>query len=280
MQNRKKRHRFIEQSFRLCGRSLSLSCSEVSSIRTSLAMYISLKLTLLMLHFPGSLSSAPPPHQLFEELNQNTSQPDAVMAMIVAADFETLSETERCNSGPQDFLLKIPGVNARNCCSLMNHLKNIAKLASLSLDNLASMLGNAASARQLYNFIHISYVEILSRGKSKWTVLPFFLSHDYASQLLFTCPHRSLLITSPVAHSLGFPGSSVVKNLPANAGDAGSILGSGRIQKISRKIPWRRKWQPTPVFLTGKSHGQSSQAGYSPWGCKRFGRDFVTKQQQ
>ena len=34
------------------------------------------------------------------------------------------------------------------------------------------------------------------------------------------------------------------------------------------KIPWRRKWQPTPVFLPGCSHGQSSLAGYSPWGCK------------
>ena len=34
------------------------------------------------------------------------------------------------------------------------------------------------------------------------------------------------------------------------------------------KIPWRRKWQPTPVFLVGKSHGQRSLAGYSPWGCK------------
>ena len=33
-------------------------------------------------------------------------------------------------------------------------------------------------------------------------------------------------------------------------------------------IPWRRKWQPTPVFLPGKSHGQRSLAGYSPWGCK------------
>ena len=33
-----------------------------------------------------------------------------------------------------------------------------------------------------------------------------------------------------------------------------------------RKIPWRRKWQPTPVFLPGKSHGQRSLAGYSPWG--------------
>ena len=35
-----------------------------------------------------------------------------------------------------------------------------------------------------------------------------------------------------------------------------------------RKIPWRRKWELTPVFLPGKSHGQKSQAGYSPWGLK------------
>ncbi|CAI9166511.1 unnamed protein product [Rangifer tarandus platyrhynchus] len=34
------------------------------------------------------------------------------------------------------------------------------------------------------------------------------------------------------------------------------------------KIPWRRKWQPTPVFLPGKSHGQRSLVGYSPWGRK------------
>ena len=33
------------------------------------------------------------------------------------------------------------------------------------------------------------------------------------------------------------------------------------------KIPWRRKWQPTPVFMPGKSHGQRSLAGYSLWGC-------------
>ena len=32
------------------------------------------------------------------------------------------------------------------------------------------------------------------------------------------------------------------------------------------KIPWRRAWQPTPVFLSGKSHGQRSLAGYNPWG--------------
>ena len=32
------------------------------------------------------------------------------------------------------------------------------------------------------------------------------------------------------------------------------------------KIPWRRKWQPTPVFLPGESHGQRNLVGYSPWG--------------
>ena len=35
-----------------------------------------------------------------------------------------------------------------------------------------------------------------------------------------------------------------------------------------QEIPWRRKWQPTPVFLSGKSHGQRSLVGYSPWGHK------------
>ena len=35
-----------------------------------------------------------------------------------------------------------------------------------------------------------------------------------------------------------------------------------------RKIPWRRKWQPTPVFLPGESYGQRSLGGYRPWNCK------------
>ena len=50
----------------------------------------------------------------------------------------------------------------------------------------------------------------------------------------------------------------MVKNPPANAGD---IRDEGLIPV--RKIPWRRKWQPTPVFLPGESHGQRSLAGYS-----------------
>ena len=37
------------------------------------------------------------------------------------------------------------------------------------------------------------------------------------------------------------------------------------------KIPWRRKWQPTPVLMPGKFHGWRSLVGYSPWDCKESG---------
>ena len=37
-----------------------------------------------------------------------------------------------------------------------------------------------------------------------------------------------------------------------------------------RKIPWRRKWQPTPVFLPGESHGRRRLTGNSPWGFKEL----------
>ena len=52
-----------------------------------------------------------------------------------------------------------------------------------------------------------------------------------------------------------FPGDSDDKESAWNAGDLGSIPGSGR-----------REWLPTLVFLPGESHGQRSLEGYSPWG--------------
>ena len=41
------------------------------------------------------------------------------------------------------------------------------------------------------------------------------------------------------------------------------------------KIPWRRKWQPTPIFLPGKAYGQRSLAGYSPGGLQRVGHNWA-----
>ena len=62
----------------------------------------------------------------------------------------------------------------------------------------------------------------------------------------------------------GLPGGASVKKLTANADvrDVGSVPGLGG------SIPWRRAWQPTPVFFPGESHGQRSLAGYSPQGRK------------
>ena len=53
---------------------------------------------------------------------------------------------------------------------------------------------------------------------------------------------------------LDFPGGSVVKNPPANAGDMGDLIPG--FDPWVKKIPWRRKWPLTPVFLPGECHGQ------------------------
>ena len=52
----------------------------------------------------------------------------------------------------------------------------------------------------------------------------------------------------------------VVKNLPPNAGD----IKRPESDPWDGKIPWRRAWQPSPVFLPGESPGQSSLVGYGP----------------
>ena len=56
---------------------------------------------------------------------------------------------------------------------------------------------------------------------------------------------------------MGFPGGASVKNLPANAGD----IMRHWFNPWVRKIPWRRQWLPTPVFLPGESPGQKSLTG-------------------
>ena len=58
---------------------------------------------------------------------------------------------------------------------------------------------------------------------------------------------------------IDIPGGPVVKNLPAK-----------QVQYLFWEDPWRREWQPTSVFLPGKSHGQRSLVRYSPWDSKRL----------
>ena len=64
---------------------------------------------------------------------------------------------------------------------------------------------------------------------------------------------------------MDFPGGAVVKNPPANTGNTRDSF-----HPWVGKIRWRKKWQPTPVFLPEKFHGQRKLADYSPWHHKKW----------
>ena len=70
---------------------------------------------------------------------------------------------------------------------------------------------------------------------------------------------------------LVFLGGSVVNNPPAKQ--------ETQDQSQCQEDPLEGKWQPIPVFLNGKFHGQRSLEDYNSWGCKRVRHNLVTKQQ-
>ena len=57
------------------------------------------------------------------------------------------------------------------------------------------------------------------------------------------------------------------------------LMQETQVGSLGQKIPWRRKWQLTPVFLPGEFHGQRSLTGCSPWGRERVRHNLATKQQ-
>ena len=68
----------------------------------------------------------------------------------------------------------------------------------------------------------------------------------------------------------GFPGGSVGKESTCNAGDSGLDPWVG-------KIPWKRAWQPIPVFLPGESPWTEESGGMQSMGSQRVGHDWATK---
>ena len=66
----------------------------------------------------------------------------------------------------------------------------------------------------------------------------------------------------------GFPGGTAQENLSASAGDTRER----GLDPWVRKIPWSKKWQPTPVSLSGKFHEKRKEP-YSPWGPRSIGHD-------
>ena len=80
-------------------------------------------------------------------------------------------------------------------------------------------------------------------------------------------PHRTTLgIQVHLSYFKGLKGkceSSLVAQTVKNLPEMQETHGVG-------KIPWKREWQPTPVFLPREFHGQGSLIGYSSWGCKEL----------
>ncbi|XP_038130141.1 DNA repair endonuclease XPF [Cyprinodon tularosa] len=120
---------------------------------------ISSKLTLLTLHFPRlRILWCPSPHataELFLELKQGRPEPDASAAQAVTAESDVVGESaDFYNPGPYDFLMKMPGVNAKNYRALIKAADSLADLAKLSQEKLAEALGNASNAKMLHEFLH------------------------------------------------------------------------------------------------------------------------------
>ena len=108
--------------------------------------------------------------------------------------------------------------------------------------------------------------------RRKWQPTPVFLPGESHGQ-------RSLVDYSPRVAKSQTPLSDFT-SLHFSSKKSTCQCWRCRFNPWVRKIPWRRKWQPTPIFLPGKSHRQGSLASYSPWGHKRVGHNLVTKQQQ
>ena len=97
--------------------------------------------------------------------------------------------------------------------------------------------------------------------QQKWKICSIFID----------CGYRKYPDSQSLNLHRGFPGDSAENNLPANARNTGSIPGWGRCPEEG--------WQPTPVFLPGKPHGQRSLVDYISWGHKSVRHDLAMKQQ-
>ncbi|XP_048584311.1 DNA repair endonuclease XPF isoform X2 [Nematostella vectensis] len=130
--------------------------------RTSLSGEISIqnvtsKLTLLTIHFPKLrilwCHSPYATAELFDELKMNHPEPDSTVAVNVGTDSSTAADL-KYSVGPQDFILKLPGINSKNYRFVMNQTKDIQQLCNLSEAELAKLLGNNISAKALWEFLH------------------------------------------------------------------------------------------------------------------------------
>ena len=160
-----------------------------------------------------------------------------------------LSLKTSCKVSPMN---KVLGMRFNRIPSLYSWLPNYLSLLTRS-QNISSIIGRLGWPLP-------SLRPPLSQSSSPSSLPPFHLPPHLlcASSWPGHCPGSGLSISWVFAirgwYTAWFCCQWNIHNM-------GSIPGSGS---------WSRKWQPTPVFLLGESHGQRSLVDYSPWGCKEL----------
>jgi len=146
------------------------------------------------------------------------------------------------------------------------------------------LLGNvsvsSASGKKRKGQVKKSRLLRLSEAKRQYQVAWYLVLQSLVSHITLVCSCRcEETINLPV------PGQTRLNQCREKSRGNPSMVFGGkesacqcrryRFNPWFRKIALKRKWQSTPVFLPGKSHGQRNLVGYSPWGRKRVGHDLT-----
>ncbi|CAI8009793.1 DNA repair endonuclease XPF [Geodia barretti] len=138
----------------------SFSLQSLAGVQSDMSSQSPLsKLVLLTLHFPAlRVMWCSSPHatvELFLELKRGHAQPDAAQAVSIGQDSLLGSGMgSGYNGAAQDFLMKLPGINSRNCRVVLEKVKDLQELVSLSQEQLEQLLGNSNNASLLFSFLH------------------------------------------------------------------------------------------------------------------------------
>ena len=124
--------------------------------------------------------------------------------------------------------------------------------------------------------VQLTYNIVLVLNVHKAIIFRLYSIIGYCKILnIFPCAMQKILFLIYFTYSSLYLLVPYPKGFPGGASDREPACQCRRHKRHRfnpwvRKIPWRRTWQLTSVFLPGESHGQSSLVGYSSWGCKEL----------
>ena len=118
----------------------------------------------------------------------------------------------------------------------------------------------------IWHLIPLPFLNPACTSGSSWFTYCWSLAWRILSNTLLTCEMST--IVQDCKQSLAFPSLGLRTSLVAQTVKCLSTMWETWVRSLGWEDPLERKWQSPPVPLPGKSHGQKTLVGYSPWGCK------------